>query len=101
MTTTILLTQIMKRVPAVSNWLSEYRMLMLVLLLCTVSISAFSQEDDSKSSPNPFVNLWHQQSLTGDWGSARTRLAEQWGISLTGFWDNSYYADPIVGNTQG
>lgn len=101
MTTTILLTQIMKRVRAVSNWFSEYRMLMLVLLLCTVSISAFSQEDDSKSSLNPFVNLWDQQSLTGDWGSTRTKLAEKLGISLNGFWDNSYFADSSVGNAPG
>ena len=101
MTTTILLTQIMKRVRAVSNWFSEYRMPMLVLLLCTVSISAFSQEDNSKSSLNPFVNLWDQQSLTGDWGSTRTKLAEKLGISLNGFWDNSYFADPSVGNAPG
>ena len=73
----------------------------LLLLLGVVSIPAFSQDDDSKSFSNPLLNLWNQQTVTGDWGGARTRLAEKWGISFSGFWHNDFFADPSVGNTHG
>ena len=78
------------------------RIMTLLLLLGVVFVPAFSQEkDDSKvSPPNPFVNLWNEQTLTGDWGGTRSRLAEK-GISFTGFWQNDYFADPSVGDTQG
>src|SRR5580700_11322668 len=62
-----------------------YRILTLLILLGVVCIPAFTQG----ASSNPFMNLWNQQTLTGDWGGARTRLSEK-GISFTGFWQNDY-----------
>jgi carbohydrate-selective porin OprB len=40
-------------------------------------------------------------TVTGDWGGARTRLADDWGIRFSGHWQNDYFADPSVGNTHG
>lgn len=56
--------------------------------------------DDSESFSNPIVSLWNQQTLTGDWGGARSKLAEKLGIRLSGFWDNEYFADPSAGKTH-
>jgi porin len=85
---------------SVSRRWNRYCMWTLVVL-CIVSIPTFAQKEDSESSPNPLVNLWEEQALTGDWGGTRTKLAERWGMSVTGFWDNSYYGDPSVGNSHG
>jgi len=77
-----------------------YRILSLLVLLGVACIPAFSQGDYPKTFSNPFMSLLDQQTLTGDWGGARTRLAEK-GLSLTGFWQDDYFADPSVGNTRG
>src|SRR5258708_12453512 len=76
-----------------------YRILTLLVLLGVVCIPAFSQGDDSKASTNPFMNLWNQQTLTGDWGGARTRLAEK-GISFPRFLQNNYFPDPTPTNPR-
>jgi|HubBroStandDraft_2_1064218.scaffolds.fasta_scaffold00851_9 carbohydrate-selective porin OprB len=101
MTKTPSLTPAMRQVYSASRWFRGYRIAMLVFLLCAVSVPAFSQEDDSKSSSNPLVSLWNQQSLLGDFAGARTRLAENKGISFSGFWQNDFFADPSVGNSHG
>ena len=71
------------------------RSLALLVFLGAVSIPAFGQAEDSTRHP---ANLG--QVLTRDWEGVRPRLAEK-GIDFSGFWQNDYFADPSVGNTQG
>jgi porin len=74
---------------------------MLLIFVCAVFIPAFGQESNSTtSSSNLVANWWNQDTLTGDWGGARSSLAER-GVSFSGFWDNAYFADPSVGNSHG
>ena len=101
MTRALFVTHTLMGVCPALSWFGGYRILTLLVFLCVVSVPASSQGEDSKASSNPLVNLWNQQTLTGDWGGARTRLAEKWGISFSGFWQNDFFADPSVGNTQG
>jgi porin len=93
-------TRAMRRVGSTVKSMSGYHVVMLVVLLCVVSIPAFSQDSDSRPSFTPLENLWSQQTLTGDWGGARTRLAEKYGITVNGIWDNQYFGSPDTGNTK-
>jgi porin len=76
-------------------WARRFTLLVFVGL---VSLAAFSQQDNSSASLP--TSLFHQQTLSGDWAGARTRLAEK-GIQLSGLWQNDYFSDPSVGNTHG
>jgi carbohydrate-selective porin OprB len=95
-----LLTKAMRRVGSEVSSIIGCRIPMLVVLLFAISIPAFSQESDSSASFTPQENLWSQQTLTGDWGGARTRVAEKYGITVNGFWDNQYFGSPNTGNTK-
>ena len=95
-----LLTKAMRRVGSELSSIIGYRIPILVVLLFAISKPAFSQESDSSKSFTPLLNLWSQQTLTGDWGGARTRLAEKWGITVNGIWDNQYFGSPNTGNAK-
>jgi porin len=93
-------TKAVRRVDSEVSSIIGCRIPMLVVLLFAISIPAFSQESDSSVSFTPLEKLWSQQTLTGDWGGARTRLAERYGITVNGFWDNQYFGSPDTGNTK-
>jgi carbohydrate-selective porin OprB len=82
------------------NWFGKYRPLTLLVLLCVASIPAFSQVADSNPSPSPLVNWGNQPNFLGNFWGARTKLADQDGISFSGFDQNDFFADPSVGNVQ-
>ena len=82
------------------NWFGKYRPLTLLVLLCVASIPAFSQGADSNPSPSPLVNWGNQPNFLGNFWGARTKLADQDGISFSGFDQNDFFADPSVGNVQ-
>ena len=89
----ILLTQ--KRVRWQRSAVYWARSVTLLVFLGAVSIPAFGQAEDSRTHPATLGEV-----LTRDWGGVRPRLAEK-GIDFSGFWQNDYFADPSVGNTQG
>jgi len=101
MTRALVVPPTLMGVYAATNRFSGNRILILLVLLCVFSIPASSQTDDSKLSAKSLFNLRDQQALTGDWGGIRTKLGDEKGISITGFWQNDYFADPSVGNTHG
>src|SRR5271170_5708505 len=90
----------LKRYAMARSVFCRAQVLTLLVLAVVVCSAAFSQEDYPKASPGPLANLWNQPTLTGDWGGTRSRLSET-GIDFSGFWQNDYFADPSVGNTQG
>lgn len=58
------------------------------------SVASTAQKESADTPPSTF---WNRSSLTGDWGGARTRLAED-GASLrlyaTGFYQGQWSGDP-------
>lgn len=64
--------------------ITQKRFLLLVLIagLC-LSVSAVAQNSD---------NFLSRSTFTGDWGGARSKLAEQYGVSFSGFWQNDFFA---------
>jgi carbohydrate-selective porin OprB len=59
-----------------------------------------ASEANLNVSSDTLLNFWNSPTLTGDWGGVRSKLAEKWGITVGGFWDNDYFADPSAGNTR-
>ncbi len=79
---------------------SGYCTPILLVLLCLVSIPTFSQSAADNSSLSPLVDWGNQPDFLGNFGGTRTKLADQDGISFSGFDQNDFFADPSVGNVQ-
>jgi porin len=52
--------------------------LILSAAIAAVTISPAAQAQEAKPA-----SIWTQETLTGDWGGARTRLKEKYGIDIT------------------
>jgi hypothetical protein len=58
------------------------------------------EQGNSGTPSDPLLRLWSEENVTGDWGGARSKLEEKYGISFNGFWQNGFYGDPSTGNTH-